>query len=206
MMKRHKNFTSIVLIFLVQVFFFLMLTNALQAGQVQLAWDPNTEGDLAGYKLYYDGDSDSEMYRGTGATEGDSPVVINVEDLADAGSPAFTLTGLEAGQYYYFALTAFNTEGVESDFSDEVGALVEVGGDLNKTVDSSPETASESSGGSGSSGGTDCFISGLMGERAGSLPLAAAAVLLLMAAAAAARPGTILKAARRFHRRRTHHL
>lgn len=203
MMKRYKNSKKLVLFFLVQVLFFLVLTASLQAGEVTLAWDSNSEGDLAGYKLYYDGDSDTEMYGGTGATEGDSPIVINLEDLADAGSPTFTLTGLEAGQYYYFALTAFNTDGVESEFSDEVGALVEFGGDLNKAVDSSPETVSESPGDSGSTGGTECFISGLMGERAGTLPLAAAAVLLLMAAAAAIHPVPVLNAARRFRRKNT---
>lgn len=57
--------------------------------------------------FYYDGDSDTEMYQGRGANEGDSLIVIYLEDLDDLGSPTFSLT-------------AFDLDGLESDFSDEV--------------------------------------------------------------------------------------
>jgi hypothetical protein len=152
----------------VQVIVLLMLPPALWAGDVTLAWSPNSESNLAGYKLYYDGDSDSEMYRGTGANEGESPIIIGLEDLADADSPVYTLTGLAVGEFYYFALTAFNTDGLESDFSDELGTEIESDSTYNKTAtdpaDPPPDTSSGISGGSGSG----CFISGAMGERLGS--------------------------------------
>jgi hypothetical protein len=181
-----------------------MLPAGLQAGDVTLAWDPNSESNLAGYKLYYDGDSDDEMYRGTGASEGDSPVVIYLDDLSDADSPTFTLTGLENGQYYYFVLTAFDTDGLESDFSDEVGTLIESETALNKAVDNSSDTSSgsetDASGESGGSGGS-CFISGVMDGGAGNLPLAGMVVLFLMAATAI-RAVPILNRVRTFHRKR----
>lgn len=87
---------------------------------VTLAWDANSEANLAGYKLYYKGDTSGAPYNGTGLNEGDSPVVIHLTQLADPGSPNFTLTGLDSGRQYYFALTAFDTDGAESDYSDEV--------------------------------------------------------------------------------------
>lgn len=159
---------------------FLFATSLLfgiaNAADVTLAWDANTEENLAGYKLYYDGDSDSEMYQGTSAAEGDSPITIYVEDLADEDAPAFTLTGLNEGQFYYFSLTAFDSDGMESDYSDEVGALVGSEDNLGTSVSIVADTgdsdvvaeamaiAGDSDDGSeGGGGGGGCFISGTMG-------------------------------------------
>lgn len=149
--------------FLLTTCLFFAVANA---GEVTLAWDANTEENLAGYKLYYDGDSDAEMYQGTGATEGDSPIIIYVEDLADVDAPTFTLTGLEEGQYYYFALTAFDSDGLESDFSEEVGALIgsEESSDTSTSVSTSAVADSGNSDGGGG-GGSGCFISGTMGAN-----------------------------------------
>jgi hypothetical protein len=188
MIKRSKKISSAAWMW-VPGFLFFILPSALQAGDVTLAWDPNNESNLAGYKLYYDGDSDSEMYRGTGASEGDSPVVIYLEDLSDIRSPEFTLTGLKEGEDYYFALTAFDTGGLESDFSEEVGTRIEADVTYNKAASSASDTSSETSGGSGGS----CFISGAMNGRAGNLPSAGAMVALLLATAAAACAGPALK-------------
>jgi hypothetical protein len=98
--------------------------------EVTLAWDANKEDNLAGYKLYYKSDTSGEPYDGTGLEEGDSPVIIYVETpagadasthvLGDPAEPVFPLTGLADGTTYYFALKAFDTDGLESDFSVEV--------------------------------------------------------------------------------------
>jgi hypothetical protein len=136
------------------------------AADVTLAWDANIESDLAGYKLYYDGDSDTEMYQGIGATEGDSPIVIYTEDLSDENSPSFTITGFEEGQYYYFSLTAFDKDGVESDFSDEVGVMV------------------DSDSGNSEDSGSGCFISGSMDSRSVGLPTIVGICLILGVVAA----------------------
>lgn len=90
-----------------------------QAETVSLAWDANSEDNLAGYKLYYKTDTSGAPYDGTGADQGDSPVTIDLSVLEDAAVPFYTLTGLGYGTYY-FALTAFDTDGLESDYSDEV--------------------------------------------------------------------------------------
>jgi hypothetical protein len=71
--------------------------------QVTLMWDQNTEPDLDGYKIYY------------GDMSGVYPNVINVGNCESC-----TVTGLAPGKTYYFSATAYNTSGLESDFSDEV--------------------------------------------------------------------------------------
>ena len=71
-----------------------------------LAWDPNTEDDLAGYKIYH------------GTHSGDYDSVIDVGNITQ-----YTVTGLEPATLYYLALTAYDTSGNESDFSDEVSGI-----------------------------------------------------------------------------------
>jgi hypothetical protein len=152
------------------LFLILLLWPTLSmAGEVTLAWDANSETNLAGYKLYYDGDSDSETYGGTDANQGDSPIVIYLDDLEDADSPVFSLSGLTAGEYYYFSLTAFDSDGMESDFSDEVGVMIE------------EETYTVSSGGGDS--GSGCFISTATPEAARFFPVTAIGIFLLGAIA-----------------------
>jgi fibronectin type 3 domain-containing protein len=80
---------------------------------VTLEWDANTEPDLAGYKVYYKTGSSGAPYDGTGATEGDSP--IDVSDVT-----TYTLHGQAEGVAYFFVVTAYDTEGLESDYSNEV--------------------------------------------------------------------------------------
>src|SRR2546428_9741483 len=80
------------------------------AAQVTLAWDANTEPDLAGYKLYYGNSSGSYQFS------------VDVGNVT-----SYTLSGLLEGQTYYFAATAYNLSLAESGFSNEVSkALADV--------------------------------------------------------------------------------
>jgi hypothetical protein len=88
------------------------------AAEVTLAWDANTETDLLGYKIYYD-TSPGGPYYGVGADQGISPITVLCTDLNDKYNPRFTLTGLSDSEDYYFALTAFDNENLESGFSNE---------------------------------------------------------------------------------------
>jgi len=76
---------------------------ALAATSVDLAWDANTEPDLAGYKIYY------------GTASGVYGTPIDVGNVT-----AYTLTGLTEGVTYYLAATAYDTDANESDFSQEL--------------------------------------------------------------------------------------
>jgi hypothetical protein len=83
---------------------------------ITLQWDANTETDLAGYKVYYKIETSGPSYNGTGAVEGNSPI--------DVGNVTqFTLHGLDEDVTYFFAVTAYNTNQLESGFSNEVDAL-----------------------------------------------------------------------------------
>ncbi len=86
------------------------------AMDITLAWDANTEPNLAGYKVYYDTDGSGAPYSGAGAAEGDSP--IDVGNVTE-----FTLSDLVDGEVHFFAVTAYNNEDLESGYSNEVDAL-----------------------------------------------------------------------------------
>jgi fibronectin type 3 domain-containing protein len=87
------------------LFFLFFLSNA-EAAYLDLAWDPNEELDLGGYRVYY------------GTTSGD---YINFVDIGTATS--YRLDNLLDDVTYYIALTAYDTAGNESDFSGEVSAI-----------------------------------------------------------------------------------
>ena len=103
------------------VFFFTLSQS--HAMDVTLQWDANIEPDLDGYKIYYDTGSSGEPYDGTDADPGHSPITLPVGDLPDPGNPEYSLTGLNDNETYFFVVTAFDTEGLESDYSNEVNAL-----------------------------------------------------------------------------------
>jgi hypothetical protein len=69
---------------------------------VTLTWDPNSETDLAGYKIY----------RGSASRTYDTNQVL--------GEVTTAKFFLNRGWTYYFAATAFNDSGLESGFSNEV--------------------------------------------------------------------------------------
>ena len=73
------------------------------AADITLAWDANTETDLAGYKIYY----------GTASRN-----YTTSEDVSDTTS--YTITNLDEGVTYYFAAKAYDTSQNESDYSAEL--------------------------------------------------------------------------------------
>jgi Malectin domain/Bacterial TSP3 repeat/Fibronectin type III domain len=81
----------------------LLLASRAFAGQMTLQWDAVTNPQLAGYKVYYG--YASRQYS------------MNV----NAGmSTTAAFSNLKDAQMYYFAVTAFDTSGKESAFSNEV--------------------------------------------------------------------------------------
>ena len=84
----------------------VIASNAL-AAQATLAWDPNTESDLAGYRVHY------------GTASGSYTVHTDVHNVT-----TYTVTGLTAGQTYYFAATAYDASGNESGYSNPVSYAV----------------------------------------------------------------------------------
>lgn len=93
-------------IFILPLLIMLLPINAIAAG-VLVNWNANTEDDLAGYKVYYR----------TAASQYGSPVDVgNVtsHEIADLGT----------GSTYYVAVTAYDTSGNESGYSEEASAFI----------------------------------------------------------------------------------
>ena len=78
------------------------------AGSATLHWQPNTESDLAGYRIYYG--TSSRSY---------GPYISVGKNVT-----SYTLKNLTNGKTYYFALTAVDTSGNESGYSEEVSKLI----------------------------------------------------------------------------------
>ena len=82
---------------------FVAAVTGTQAANVTLAWDSNAEPDLAGYNVYY------------GTTSRNYPNSVDV-GLVNSHE----VTGLVPGQTYYFAVTAYDSQGNESAYSNEI--------------------------------------------------------------------------------------
>lgn len=82
------------------------------AGQsLQVAWDPVSVPDLAGYRVYYDTDNAAPPYHGHASVWGSpSPVETGL-------ATAWTLTGLSNDSLYHVCVTALDVTGVESGYS-----------------------------------------------------------------------------------------
>lgn len=87
-------------------FFLLPIPLSVQnvhGADVTLAWDPNPEASLKGYKVYY------------GSASGNYSFMVDVGNWT-----SLTISGLEAGKTYYFAATAYGPAGEESGMSGEL--------------------------------------------------------------------------------------
>jgi sulfur relay (sulfurtransferase) complex TusBCD TusD component (DsrE family) len=74
------------------------------ASSVTLTWDPSTSTNIAGYKVYY------------------GPASRTYTNTLDVGNATSTIvSNLVTGAIYYFTATVYDTNDLESDFSNEVG-------------------------------------------------------------------------------------
>ena len=101
---------------------------AADVGVANFSWLPNTETDIAGYKIHY-------------GTNHNGPYDL----VADIGNPSPVngriqghVTGLVEGTTYFFVATAYNDAGLESEYSTEVEYSIP----LPPPIDSTPPTGS----------------------------------------------------------------
>jgi fibronectin type 3 domain-containing protein len=140
-MKRRYHAILTVLIFS------LMATSAF-AYDITLAWDPNTEIDLAGYNLYVRVDNSLSYSFFDELTL----------DEVDPDNPQFMATDMENNVTYDFVVTAVNNAGEESDFSNEVSVM---NGEIIKEeviIDNVSTVAGQAYTGNSSGSGGGCFI------------------------------------------------
>ena len=77
------------------------------AGTVSITWDPNTEPDLAGYKVHI------------GTSSGTYTQTVDVGHFT-----GYTDSSLSTGNIYVFAVTAYDIFGNESGYSNEVSTTI----------------------------------------------------------------------------------
>jgi PKD repeat protein len=73
------------------------------SAQINVSWDENSETDIAGYKMHY------------GTTSGNYDYSVDVGNTTSC-----SISGLTEGTTYYLAATAYNTNNVESSYSEEL--------------------------------------------------------------------------------------
>ena len=78
---------------------------SIATASAQFEWDPNTETDLAGYKIY----------KGTSSGQYGAPIAT-----LPASSTSYEADGLQKGSTYFFVVTAFDNSGNEGPLSDEL--------------------------------------------------------------------------------------
>ena len=77
------------------------------AASASLQWNPNTDPSVTGYNLYFGGASRT---------------YTNMASVGNTTSA--TVDGLIEGKTYFFAVTAYDVDGDESDYSDETVYIV----------------------------------------------------------------------------------
>jgi len=82
---------------------FLCISACGATSNVTLFWQPSTSSTVAGYKVYY------------GGASGDYTNDVSVDAVTNA-----VISGLVAGDTYYFAATSYDASGDESGFSQEI--------------------------------------------------------------------------------------
>jgi hypothetical protein len=116
--KGTANFFLFCLAFCVSIcLFFDQPTFASETIEFKLAWDANTEADLDGYQIYFRDGISGSVYQMIGD--------VHVDELVDPDNPMHTVTAeLTDNSKYYFAITASDTHGKISDFSEEACAEI----------------------------------------------------------------------------------
>ena len=137
MKKKIINFPHGLTISILATIIFLFAASTIAADEIILAWDANTEPDLEGYVVYNKKGSPSPPY--------DYVESYPEEGLADPLNPSAVIADLESDVTYSFVVTAYDTQGNESDFSNAVTVL------NGKIIDADGDSR-----GGGSGGG--CFI------------------------------------------------
>jgi len=84
--------------------FLALLQNPVQA--VTMAWDLNADPETAGYNVYY----------------GAAPRTYT--NMTNTANKSVTIGNLVGGVTYFFAVTAYNSLGLESDYSSETSYTV----------------------------------------------------------------------------------
>ena len=149
MKKIFRNFLSYPILVATILFFICMVSTAFGSREVTISWDSNTEEDIEGYAVYLQEEALGPPF--------ELLVALPVDEMMDPETPIVTLTELEPGSQYYIAVTAYDSQGNESAFSDELCIQV-----LESSI---LQCASASGGNGGGDGGHALRLSPVDGDR-----------------------------------------
>ena len=102
--KKFNILTTWNYLLIIILLFFCFVTSG-YAIDVTLKWTPNTESNLAGYKVFFRQESQSYNY---------------TKPHWETTDPTCTIYDLDETKTYYFIVRAFSTEGFQSGNSNEV--------------------------------------------------------------------------------------
>ncbi len=109
-MKRVLTVSLPLIIILFAAVFFSFFITPTHAMSIRLSWTANTEPDLAGYRIYRKIHPDVDYM----------PIYDKcLADFEDPNNPTYYDPNLD-NNTYYFVVTAYDTSGLESDYSNEV--------------------------------------------------------------------------------------
>ncbi len=98
--RSHRFKFRLLLSSIISISFLILSSATAFTAEIKLAWDPNTDADLAGYKIYY----------GTSARTGTDPKICGscgYSTIVPIGNATTqTISNLVSGQTYYFSVTA----------------------------------------------------------------------------------------------------
>ncbi len=100
----------------------LLVVTPVFAADLKISWQPNNEPDLAGYFVYYGVQTGFYNYR-----------------LAVGPQPEYTIRDLKPGATYFIAVTAVDTAGNESTFSEQIRVRLPEAVGENNTVPERPQ-------------------------------------------------------------------
>ena len=92
----------------------MLITSIVYAEPVSFMWTPNTESNLAGYKIYYNHDKDDH--------DNDTVIDCGLPEIKtnSNGTERIVYTSdIEPGDYYFYS-TAYDTDGFESDYTEGI--------------------------------------------------------------------------------------
>ena len=145
MLNGSRQIKTSLCIALSAVVFLVFASSPAAAWDITLAWDANTEANLDGYTVYFAKHTPGPPYDYVG----DLPL----SELANPEQPVASVSNLERHVNYYFALTAYDTDGNESSFSQQLCARAD-----ETIMECAPAAVVNRSNSSGSGSFAACFI------------------------------------------------
>jgi hypothetical protein len=83
-------------------------------GQASLSWNPNTEANVVGYRIYY----------GIASRNSNCPPGGYTNNIDVRKATNYKISNLKNGRTYYFSVTSYDESGKESCFSEEIKKAV----------------------------------------------------------------------------------